>query len=119
MGESCELTSTISHPLHPDKLQIKLKCEHQLTESRERGRERERERERERWREREGEGGREGESWLTSLVDVDGCMININDSMSSQSCRMMLRATDLSIFFSLMSRVMALISSMNTRCLMH
>ena len=111
MGESCELTSTISHPLHPDKLQIKLKCEHQLTESRERGRGRERERER---------GGRgEGEGWLPSLVDVDGCMININDSMSSQSCRMMLRATDLSIFFSLMSRVMALISSMNTRCLMH
>ena len=117
MGESCELTSTISHPLHPDKLQIKLKCEHQLTESRERGRERKRERERERDGERERE--REGESWLPSLVDVDGCMININDSMSSQSCRMMLRATDLSIFFSLMSRVMALISSMNTRCLMH
>ena len=114
MGESCEPTSTISHPLHPDKLQIKLKCEHQLTESRERG-----EREREREREREKERKREKESGLPSSVDVDGCMININDSMSSQSCRIMLRATDLSIFFSLISRVMALISSMNTRCLMH
>ena len=56
MGESCELTSTISHPLHPDKLQIKLKCEHQLTESRERERDLEREMEREMERERERAG---------------------------------------------------------------
>ena len=54
---------------------------------------------------------------LPSSPGVVGSIIKMKDSISSQSCRMMFSATDRSIFFSLMSKVMALMSRMKMRCL--